>query len=299
MNSESEQFIDAHHHLWDLQAVHYPWLMARGEKRFFGDPTAIQKNYLVADLLAESPHKKPAASVHIQVGAAPEQSLQETRWLHQQDDYPQAVVAFADLTAKNLVSVLDAQQAFPRVRGIRQIVGRHAEEDRRHGGASLPVNPAWVAGLKLLAARGLSFDLQMIPPQMPTLLAALSQVPELKVALCHCGSPWDQSEAGLASWRKGLRQLAQLPNVVCKVSGLGMFNRNWKVAQLQPLVLDVIDIFSPQRVMFGSNFPVDKLYRSYGQYWQAYSHIIAPFSPSERTAMLVNTAAGFYSIQLS
>ena len=79
MNSEPERFIDAHHHLWDLQAVHYPWLMARGEKRFFGDPTAIQKNYLVADLLAESPYKKPAASVHIQVGAAPEQSLQPAR----------------------------------------------------------------------------------------------------------------------------------------------------------------------------------------------------------------------------
>jgi predicted TIM-barrel fold metal-dependent hydrolase len=83
------------------------------------------------------------------------------------------------------------------------------------------------------------------------------------------------------------------------VSGLGMFNPNWTVAALEPLVLDVIDIFSPERVMFGSNFPVDKLYRSYGQYWQAYSQIIAPFSPSERSAMLVDTAAGFYSIQLS
>lgn len=299
MNSEPERFIDAHHHLWDLQAVHYPWLMARGERRFFGDPTAIQKNYLVADLLGESPHKKPAASVHIQVGAAPEQSLQETQWLHQQGDYPHAMVAFADLAANNLASALDAQQAFPRLRGIRQIVGRHAEEDRKHGSASLPDNPAWVAGLKLLAARGLAFDLQMIPPQMPAVFAALSQVPELKVALCHCGSPWDQSEAGLASWRQGLRQLAQLPNVVCKVSGLGMFNPNWTVAALEPLVRDVIDIFSPERVMFGSNFPVDKLYRSYGQYWQAYSQIIAPFSPSERSAMLVNTAADFYSIQLS
>lgn len=88
MSADSLVFIDAHHHLWDLHAVHYPWLKARGERRFFGDPTPIQKNYEVDDLLGESPNFKPLASVHIQVGAAPDHSLRETEWLHEQTEFP-------------------------------------------------------------------------------------------------------------------------------------------------------------------------------------------------------------------
>ena len=90
-------FVDAHHHLWDLEACHYPWLMARGERRFFGNPTPIQKNYLVEDFLGESPHYRPAASVHIQVGA--ENGLQETQWLEAQAGYPHAIVAQCQLEA--------------------------------------------------------------------------------------------------------------------------------------------------------------------------------------------------------
>ena len=138
----------------------------------------------------------------------------------------------------------------------------------------------------------------MIPPQIPRVVEILKQVPDLSVALCHCGSPWDQSETGLTHWREGLQQLAQLPRVHCKVSGLGMFNPSWRAQDLRPIVLQVIDIFGPERVMFGSNFPVDKLYNSYDALWDAYDQILIDFSANERRQMLVNTAAGFYRIEL-
>ena len=288
------EFIDAHHHLWDLEAVHYPWLMARGERRFFGDPTPIQRNYLPGDFLSESAVFVPTASVHIQVGA--EDGLAETAWVSEQRGCAQAMVAFCDLSADDVEDQLDALQAYDRLRGMRQIVGRHVDEDSAHGSDALLHNPRWLAGLKRLAERGLSFDLQMIPPQMPAVLDVLRQVPDLRVALCHCGSPWDQSVEGLASWRQGLEALAELPSTVCKVSGLGMFNPDWTLDDLRPIVNAVIEVFSPERVMFGSNFPVDKLYRSYDAYWRAYFAILKDYTETEIRRMVSGNAREFYRI---
>lgn len=296
MENTSRTFIDAHHHLWDLEACNYPWLMARGVKRFFGDPTPIQKNYLPADFLSESRRHVPEKSVHIQVGVAARDEVRETAWLQAQSPVPNAIVAATDLSAPDLAARLEQHQAHDKLRGVRQILGRHAEEDKKHGSDALLDNPDFIAGLRLLARQNLSFDLQMIPPQMPRVIAALRQVPELSVALCHAGSPWDQSTDGLAGWRAGLRELAALPRISCKVSGLGMFNPGWSVDDLRPIVLDVIEAFGPTRVMFGSNFPVDKLYNSYDALWDAYDAITAEFSEAERDWLYRCTAAEFYRI---
>ena len=292
----SLRFIDAHHHLWDLNTCHYPWLMAKGEKRFFGDPTAIQKNYLASDFSSESATFRPEKSVHIQVGVADKDIVKESEWLQGQTNFPHAIVAFADLSSSDIETQIATQLQFPKLRGIRQIIGRHTEEDQLYGSNTLIDNPNWLSGLKLLAKHQLSFDLQMIPPQMPALLKTLKQVPELNVALCHCGSPWDQTQQGLESWRAGLKSLAELPNVSCKVSGLGMFNQNWTANELRPIVLDTIEIFGIERVMFGSNFPVDRLYRSYEELWSAYAHITAAFSNQEREKLFYNNAQQFYHI---
>jgi predicted TIM-barrel fold metal-dependent hydrolase len=296
MNKPEMCFIDAHHHLWDLGHCNYPWLMAKGERRFFGDPGPIQQNYLPENFLAESPRYRPRKSVHIQVGVAAEDEVKETAWLQSLQPCPHAIVAATDLRTVELGKHLAQHLQHERLRGIRQILGRHEKEDKKHGSNALLQDPAFLVGLKSLAERGLSFDLQMIPPQMDNVISLLRHVPTLKVVLCHAGSPWDQTSAGLDQWRKGLRGLAGLPNTYCKVSGLGMFNPNWDEAALRPLILDVLDVFGPDRVMFGSNFPVDKLYNSYDALWQAYDRVTADFSQSERQQMFYETAASFYRI---
>ncbi|MBN8431316.1 amidohydrolase family protein [Microbulbifer salipaludis] len=294
MTADTLKFIDAHHHLWDLQAVHYPWLMARGERRFFGDPAPIQKNYLMADFLGESTQFRPAHSVHVQVGAA--DGLAETRWLDSLPQGPAALVAFCDLDAIDAPAQLEAQRQFAGVRGIRQIVGRHASEDARNGSGQLLGSPHWQQNLGALAEMGLSFDLQMVPQQMPALLRVLRRLPQLPVALCHAGSPWEQSGSGWEAWKMGLRALAQLPNVHCKISGLGMFNPEWTVDGLRPITDHVIDCFGEARVMFGSNFPVDKLYRGYSELWQAYFSLLEGTGDTARRQMLFDNAARFYRI---
>lgn len=293
------QIVDAHHHLWDLSAVHYPWLMARGVKRFFGDPTPIQKNYLVEDLRGDAARFELLGSVHIQVGAADGDEVLESRWLQEtaeRDGLPSAIVAYCDLAHPDVESCLQQQRQFSKLRGIRQIVGRSAEEDAHTGSGNLLDNERWHAGLALLADKGLSFDLQLIPQQLQRAAEVLSRTPDLKVALCHCGSPWDQSASGLRMWRHGLETLAALDNVHCKISGLGMFDHEWTCDSIRPVVETVIDVFGTERTMFGSNFPVDKLHADYSTVWAAYDEITSTLGAADRERLFVDNARAFYAI---
>ncbi len=293
------KIIDAHHHLWDLDAVEYPWLMARGVTRFFGDPAPIQKDYLVKDLRRDATDFELLGSVHIQVGAAPGQELRETEWLQETGDaegLPSAIVAYAELERDDVESQLNKQLAHARVRGVRQIVGRSAEEDAVTGSGKLLDDQRWRYGLALAAEKQLSFDLQLIPGQMHRAAEVLAQTPGLAVALCHCGSPWDQTQEGLRSWRSGLQELAALGNVHCKISGLGMFDHGWTVQSIRPVVETVIDVFGTERSMFGSNFPVDKLHADYARIWRAYDEITSGLTAAERDSLFVGNAAAFYRL---
>ncbi|MDJ0918174.1 MAG: amidohydrolase family protein [Woeseiaceae bacterium] len=291
--------VDAHHHLWDLNACRYPWLMAKGVKRFFGDPTPIQKSYLVEDLRRDAQDYVIDASVHIQVGVAEGDELRETEWLEstaESTGLPSAIVAYCALEQPDAPGQIDAQSKHPRVRGLRQIVGRSDEEDALSGSGSLIADPAWLENLNLLGDMGLSFDLQLTPRQVPAVAEVLSRVPNTRVALCHCGSPWDQTEAGLASWRKGLELLAGLPQVSCKISGLGMFDHQWTLDSIRPIVEACVDIFGAERCMLGSNFPVDKLHADYSRVWGAFETILASLPDDEQARLFGDAARSFYRI---
>ena len=299
MSAAPARIIDAHHHLWDLSACHYPWLMARGERRFFGDPTPIQTDYRVDDFRADFAGLPVTKSVHIQVGTAPEDAVRETLWLEataEREGLPNAIVAFGDLTSDMLARTLDAHAAATRLRGIRQIVGRSAEEDARTGTAALLESDAFARGLRELERRDLSFDLQLTPPLMPAAARVFARHDGLRLALCHAGSPSDFSAGGLARWRDGLGRFAELPNTICKLSGFVMFDHDWHVESLRHRVRMAIDAFGPHRVAFGSNFPVDKLHAGYGTLMDAYFDITAGDSDPERAAMFADTAEAFYRI---
>lgn len=296
------RIIDAHHHLWDLNSCHYPWLMAKGVKRFFGDPTPIQKNYLVTDLIDDIGDLPIVSSVHIEVGVDEEQVVDESRWLQSLAEtekgkgFPHAIIAFCDLSNENAESVLELHRQFANLRGIRQIVGRSPEEDVLTGSDKLIDNPVWIENLSKLSELGLSFDLQLIPKQLPKVTKLLKSLPDLKIALCHCGSPFDQSKSALKTWKKQLEYFAELPNTHCKISGFGMFDHHWTTESIRPVIESVIDTFSPERCMFGSNFPVDKLYSDYHSLWHSYFEITKIYSADERDRMFHHNASDFYLI---
>ena len=296
--------VDAHHHLWNLQAVHYPWLAAaKGTRRFFGDPTAIQQNYYVASLQDDIGELPVVQSVHIQVGA--ESTLAEADWVQAQidthDGLPSAMVAFADLTAPDLDQVLDQLQRHSSLRGIRQIVGRSPDEDQQTGSGQLLKDRQWLDGLKTLNQRGLSFDLQLIPSQMQCAFRVFSQLDELPVALCHAGSPWFFNENFQCTerfevWHRGIEQLASLPNVHCKISGLSMFEQCWDMDKVRQVIDTCVEYFGVERCMFGSNFPVDKLHVDYSTIWSTYWQLTEDFSPEQRQLMFADNCRQFYRL---
>lgn len=274
--------------------------MAKGVTRFFGDPAPIQSNYLVADFLKDIGDLPVVKSVHIQVGAADEdEHLAEARWLqamHVQYGFPHAMVAFCDLASPNREQWLDQLQAFSCLKGVRQIIGRSPDEDQQTGTGELINSKAFKQGLASLERRGLSFDLQLIPDQMQTMAAVLEQFSELKVVICHAGSPWYRDEQGYLMWQAGIDALAKRPNTYCKLSGLGMFDHSWTTSSIAPIAKKVIEAFGSERVMIGSNFPVDKLYSSYGDIIGAYRTLIEPYNAQQQNQMLHDTAATFYKL---
>ncbi|NBD29273.1 MAG: amidohydrolase family protein [Alphaproteobacteria bacterium] len=285
--------IDAHHHLWDLSAVHYPWLMAQGVERFFGDPAPIQRDYLLDEYRRDAAGF--SASVHIQVGA--EDGWAEAQWVQSvaaaAPDWPLAQVAFCDLAAPDRDAQLDRLQTLPSLRGVRQIVGRAPGEDAVTGTNALLDDPRFAEGLRVVGARGLSFDLQLIPELYEAMARVLDIAPDTPVALCHAGSPHDRSAAGLRDWADRLRLLSQRPGITCKLSGLGMFDHDWTADSIRPIVETVLDQFGPARVMFGSNFPVDSLTSDYARLVATFEELVPE---ADHRAVFHDTAARFYAL---
>ena len=234
-------------------------------------------------------------SVHIQVGAQDE--FAEAEWVQSiadaNPDWPIAQVVFCDLTAVDVGAQLDRFQALLSVRAARQIVGRAPREDKATGTNELLDNERFVTGLQELGRRGLSFDLQLIPELLQKTARVLQQAPDTKVALCHAGSPHDRSQKGLKEWARVLRALSDLPNVCCKLSGLGMFQHCWTTNEFRPIIETCMEQFGPNRCMFGSNFPVDSFYSDYARLVDAYRDIVPK---SMHAQFFHSTAARHYNI---
>ena len=284
--------IDSHHHLWDLKAVHYPWLMAKGEVRFFGDPAPIARDYLLDEFTADAAAHDFAGSVHIQVGA--QDGLAEARWVDEiasSQDWAMRQVAFCDLSSTKLADDLALLSQLPSVAGVRQIIGRAPGEDALTGTRDLISSSAFEQGLRQLAHHGFSFDLQLLPELMAPMAQLLQKIPDVPIALCHAGSPYDRSQKGLAYWAEQLQYLSELPHVSAKLSGLGMFAHGWQADDFAPITATVMAQFGASRVMFGSNFPVCSLTSDYHKLIEAYETLI----PQEaHEAVFGETAARFY-----
>ena len=123
---------------------------------------------------------------------------------------------------------------------------------------------SWRKGFSLLKEFDLSFDLQLYPEQMREAAEFLREHPQTPVVIDHAGSPYDQTEAGLKEWATGIKMLSQLDNTHVKISGFGMYNRDWNYQNTERIFQKLYETFGAKRMMWGSNFPVDRLMQSYG-----------------------------------
>jgi predicted TIM-barrel fold metal-dependent hydrolase len=295
------RIIDAHHHLWDLERHHYPWL-ANPAPHPAGDLEPIRRSYRLADFLADARNQDLAKSVHLQAAMA--EPVQETAWLQSLADapgsggFPHAIVAFADLAEPAVEAVLERHCRHPNVRGIRFMVNYIDGEPlycMTSRGDWLR-DARWRRGYALLERYRLSFDLQVYWHQMADAAELAGAFPGIQVMLNHAGLPHRREPDYVESWRRGMRTLAEKPNLAAKISGLGMFDHDWTADTIRPFVLDTIEIFGTGRCMFASNFPVDRLHGDYDDIWSAFERITADFSSDERRALFHDNALRLYRL---
>jgi predicted TIM-barrel fold metal-dependent hydrolase len=281
---------DAHQHFWDPRANYLPWLCDQPPIPFrYGDYAAIRRPYLPADYFADAAGFEIVKTVYVETEWDPRDPLGETAWverLRRETGFPTVMVAQAWLDRDDAASVLEAQAAFPFVRGIRHKPRPGQMRDAK-----------WRAGYARLAPLGLRFDLQVAWSELRDAAALCRDFPQTLLILNHTGLPADRSAAGIAEWRRAMRGLAECPNAAIKISGLGMPGQPWTPARNRDVVLGAIEAFGAERAMFASNFPVDSLCAAFGEIYGGFREIVKGFPPLEQQRLFHDNAVRIYAME--
>jgi len=282
--------VDAHIHLWDLAALSYPWLTTRYDHAApFAPYHAICRNYLIPDLQEDAGTLRLTKAVHINAAVGHPDPVEETAWVQQQADkhsFPLGIIAGIDLSAQTCEVELERHREYTAFRGVRML----------SFGRDIYADPGTLAGLSRLQAADLVCDVDVTLPCFHAVAKAALRHPSLRMVVGHAGLPTSRSAEYFQSWSAGLRALATVENVICKISGLGMYDRSWSVESIRPWIETCLDAFGIERCMFASNWPVDSLFSSYGDLFGAYAGIVAALAPHEQGKLFAGNAEHYYRI---
>lgn len=284
-------FVDTHVHFWDLKdpKLRYSWLDRDWVHPVLGDIDGLKVlKYLAEQYIAETRFQNVSKCVHVQAAIGIEDPVEETKWLQEQADrtgFPNGIVAHCDLAGPDAAETLERHMEYSNMRGIRDF-----------GQGDYLVDPKWQEGYGLLARDDLVFCLDVLPENLPKARALAEKYPDVVLCIDHAGFPHSRDDDYFQMWRRGMQEAAGAPNVVIKISGLGMCDNRWTVDSFRPWVLGCIEAFGPERSFFGTNWPVDRLYSSYGDVVDAYAEIIADFTPAEQEALFSANAERVFRI---
>ncbi|MFN0299122.1 MAG: amidohydrolase family protein [Burkholderiales bacterium] len=294
-----EMIVDAHHHIW--RQADLKWLQGPQQPRIFGEYGALQRDYPIEEFLLDVKASNVVKSVYVQANWPVDRSVDEVAWVQSVADrhgFPHGIVGYADLAASDVAETLDRMLAYKNLRGIRQQIHWHEKTLYRFAARTDLMNdPAWRRGLKEIEKRGLLFELQVFASQMADSVHLARDFPGLTFVLLHAGMFEDRSADGIAAWRKGMRSLSECPNVVTKFSGLGTFVRQCSVELWRQPVEETLALFGPARCMFGSNFPIEKLWTPYGAILSTMQALLAGASARDRQMIFHDTAARVYRLE--
>jgi predicted TIM-barrel fold metal-dependent hydrolase len=290
--------IDAHHHIWRLAET--AWLQGPMQPRIFGAYEPLRRDYLIEEFLDEVVPCQVVKSVFVQVNVAPGKEVDEVAWVQSVADrtgFPHAICAFANLAAPDVGDVLDRSIAAGNTRSVRQQL--HWHEDSRYRFAEAPDvfdRPEWRRGLAEVQDRSLMFELQVFPGQMAGATKLARAFPGVTFILLHAGMIVDRSSSGWEQWRSGMQGLADCPNVRVKLSGLGTFDRACSEERWREVIEPTIEMFGPSRCLFGSNFPIEKLWTDYETLIGVTLACLSHLSPGEQAEVMHDTAARLYRL---
>jgi predicted TIM-barrel fold metal-dependent hydrolase len=248
------QIVDSHQHLWDLDLFRYSWLDSL---------PSLNRTFRMPDYLAAAKGLNVVKSVHLEADVDELYMLDETRHLLALADQPdnplEGIVACGRPESEDFKSYLDQIAGHRKLKGIRRVL--HTQPDEVGKGAT------FIRNVKALSNYGLSFDICVLARQIPIAINLVSRCPDVAFILDHCGVP-QIKEKNLHPWRTSITEIAQFPNVSCKISGLVAYAdpMRWTTDDLRPFVEHTIASFGWDRVLFGSDWPVCTLSASYQQW---------------------------------
>lgn len=274
--------IDSHQHFWNYDPTQYPWIQKEWP---------IRKSFLPRDL---EPELK-ACGLDGCIAVQARQTVEESQWLLKlADESPliKGVVGWADLRSPGLEKQLQQLTQHPRFVGVRQVVQDEPDDQ-------FMLRKDFQKGISKLAKFGLTYDLLVFPRQLPAAIQLARKFPNQPFVLDHIAKP--AIKAGkLDPWREQIQELATLPNVWCKVSGMLTEAdwQGWTPDDFRPFLDLVFKAFGPARVMYGSDWPVALLAGTYRQVYSLARDYVQRFAPGAESGFFGGNAVQFYKLKI-
>jgi L-fuconolactonase len=273
--------IDSHQHFWQVGLFDYPWMTS--------DLGVLYRDYLPADLAPILRTNQINQTVLVQAS----NSVAESRWLlklAESHDFIAGVVGWVDLTSSDIDAQLDELSAHSKFKGVRHLVESEPNDDWL-------IQPAVISNLQKLSARALSYDLLVHTRHLKYVPHVAESCPDLKLVIDHLAKP-PIARNEIEEWSRALEPLAHYSNMHCKLSGL-VTEANWNSWQphdLRPFVDRVLEFFGPDRMMFGSDYPVCLLAATYDRVLDGFLAILKDLSTADREKIFAGNAAEFYRL---
>ena len=294
------KIVDSHFHVW--RQADLPWLVGPMQPRIFGPYEPLRRDYPISEYLDDIAGAGVVGAVYVQANWPPEQAENEAAWiaaLARETGWPQGLVAYADMTVADVRPALDRLARNPLLRGIRQQFHWHETPQYRFAPRpDLCADAAVIRNVGHLAQYGLSFDLQVFAGQVVHACRLVESCPDVTFVLQHAGMLEDLSEAGRIAWRQAMTTLATHPNVCVKLSGFGTFVHRVDPDLIAWLWHETVALFGPDRCLWGSNFPIEKLWTDYPALLAAHRNAAAALPPPAQAAIFHDTACRVYRLTL-
>jgi predicted TIM-barrel fold metal-dependent hydrolase len=280
------KIVDSHQHLWDLKKFCLPWTATT---------PSLAHDYGMADYLAATAGIPIVKSVYLEVDVEPSQQQAEadhvTDLCRRGEGPLKAAVISGRPAAEAFRDYIGPYKGHPYVRGLRQVL---------HVVTTPPgycLQKSFIAGVQYLGELGLSYDICMRAPELPDAAKLVDACPRTAFILDHCGNA-DLKVKDQTSWRRDIAIVAQRKNVVVKVSGIiaSATPGQWTLDDLAPIIHHTLDVFGPDRVMFGGDWPVCTLGASYKQWFDALRQIVSNRPDSEQRRLFHDNAIRHYRL---
>jgi L-fuconolactonase len=273
--------IDAHQHFWQYHPVKDAWIT--------DDMKVIQEDFLPHHLQPVLQENDVDGCVAVQA----DQSEAETGFLLDlaaQHNFIKGVVGWVDLRSDNLSERLEHFSSFEKLKGFRHIV--QGEPD-----PAFILRSDFCNGIQALSKYDFTYDILVYPVQLPAVAAFVQQFPGHRLVIDHMAKPYCKT-GDITEWETHMRAIAQHPHVYCKISGLVTEAdwQKWEAAHFAPFLDVVLEAFGPERLMFGSDWPVCKLAASYTEVKEIVTDYISRLSTTEKAGIMGGNAIRFYGL---